>query len=226
MANRLRWCSHRACLNLDCRADLIWWEVFVQDWNGVGLFPSLPQGHTIISDALGSWGCGAYCQETSQWLQLNRLQSWASINIAVKELLPIFLCAAIWGLQWHGSTVLFYCNNEAVVSRLSSLSAREPYMRHLLCCLFFFEARFRFEHRARHIAGKLNTAADAISCNFSLCPQAPLHPTPIQKVLTDFLMDSSITWTSPHWRALFGDILQAVLHPEPDLHTLQPSTDI
>lgn len=91
---------------------------------------------------------------------------------------------------------------------------------------FFFEARFRFKHRARHIAGKLNTAADAISCNFSLCPQAPLHPTPIPKVLTDFLMDSSITWTSPHWRALFGDILQAVLHPEPDLHTLQPSTDI
>ena len=122
---------------------------------------------------MGSWGCGAYCQETSQWLQLHWPQSWASINIAVKELLPIFLCAAIWGLQWHGSTVLFYCDNEAVVSRLSFLSAREPYMCHLLCCLFFFEARFRFEHRARHIAGKLNTAADAISCNFFLCPQAP-----------------------------------------------------
>ena len=128
MAKRLRRRSHRARLNLDCRADLIWWEVFVQDWNGVGLFPSLPQGHTIISDALGSWGCGAYCQETSQWLQLHWPQSWASINIAVKELLPILLCAAIWGPQWHGSTVLFYCDNEAVVSCLSSLSAREPYM--------------------------------------------------------------------------------------------------
>ena len=48
-------------LNKGFRADLAWWQCFVQDWNGVSFLPtptSLPVC-MVASDASGWWGCGA-----------------------------------------------------------------------------------------------------------------------------------------------------------------------
>lgn len=102
-------------------------------------------------------------------------------NNAAKELLQIFLGAALWGSTWAGTLVLFKSDNQAVISALSSRSARDPHISHLLRCLFFFEAHFKFEHHAQHIAGRDNSAADALSCNrlsdfLSIYPQAPSVP--------------------------------------------------
>ena len=119
----------------------------------------------MLSDASGSWGCGAFCLELLEWFQASWPPSWASHCIAAKELFPIIVGAAIWGHGWSGSTVLFKCDNIAVVQALSSRAAQDPMLSHLLRCLFFFEAYFRFEHRASHIAGHENGAADVLSRN-------------------------------------------------------------
>ena len=50
----------------------------------------------LISDASGSWGCGAFAC-TGQWFQLKLPESWHDVHITVKELLPIVLAAAVWG---------------------------------------------------------------------------------------------------------------------------------
>jgi len=65
--------NHRARLNLEARADLEWWFQFGLNWNGTSLMKSLatsenPQ-ETLLSDASGSWGCGATWSE--RWFQLN-----------------------------------------------------------------------------------------------------------------------------------------------------------
>ena len=155
--------AHKVRLNGGCRADISWWATFVQNWNGIAMFPQLPMGPKLISDASGSWGCGAYCPGEGTWFQLRWPQSWAVVNIAAKELLPIVAAAAIWGKAWNGMVIQVHSDNQAVVACLASRSARDPLLVHLLRCLFFFEAHFRFEHRAQHISGKLNTAADALS---------------------------------------------------------------
>ena len=206
--------DHKVRLNVGCRADVAWWATFIQDWNGVGLFPNLPSGTTIVSDASGSWGCGGYNLGTNQWFQLQWPPSWAGVNIAVKELIPIVVSAALWGHEWAGSAVLFRSDNQAVIACLSSRSARDPHLSHLLRCLFFFEAHFEFEHRAKHIAGRENKAADALSRNnanefLSLVPQAPHSAQQLPKALPDLLWDRSITWTSPRWKSLFASILLA-----------------
>ena len=214
-SKRPRCSSHRVRLNASCRADIAWWATFISEWNGIALFPTLPTGPSIISDASGSWGCGAYTPQSFCWFQLQWPQEWVPVNIAVKELLPIVMGAALWGQSWEGSQVLFRSDNQAVVSALSTRSTRDPHMAHLLRCLFFFEAHFRFEHRAQHIAGKLNLAADALSRNrlsdyFCLCPQAPQSPTPVPSSLKELMMDKSLNWTSPRWRSLFENILREV----------------
>ena len=136
-------------LNLDCRADLAWWSTYTENWNGIALFPGLPIGPTLVSDTSGTWGCVAYNETSLNWFQFQWPQSWTPVNISAKELVPILISAAVWGATWRGTTVLFLSNNQAVITCLSKQTAHAALMAHLLRCLFFFEAHFRFEHRSR-----------------------------------------------------------------------------
>ena len=70
---------------------------FIDGWIGVALFPGLPTGPTVVSDTSGSWGCGAFCEPSVNWFQLEWYPSWRSVNIAAKELVPIVISAAVWG---------------------------------------------------------------------------------------------------------------------------------
>ena len=106
---------------------------------------SSPQ-HVVVSDASGSWGCGAYSGR--QWFQL----CWSGSDvrgetIMVKELIPIVIAAAVWGRLWGDHTVQCKCDNQAVVAVICSRTAKLPMIMHLLRCLFFFEAHFNFTFR-------------------------------------------------------------------------------
>ena len=88
---------HMVRLNLRCKADIAWWLSFVQGWNGVSFLPNLQVGASVVADASGSWGCGAYSCRTLEWFQLPWPSSWDGICIATKELLPLVIAAAVWG---------------------------------------------------------------------------------------------------------------------------------
>ena len=122
-----------------------------------------PQSPCVVSDASGSWGCGAYLAGRGSWFQLPWPLDWSESSITVKELLPIVVAAAIWGREWSCKVVVFRCDNMAVVQILNAMAARDLRLTHLLSVLCFIEAHFQFEHRARHVAGRDNVAADALS---------------------------------------------------------------
>ena len=84
--------------------------------------------------------------ESGQWFQIQWPKSWAPVNIAVKELLPVVAGAEIWGSGWKGMVVLIQSDNQAVVSCLSSHSSRDHHFSHMLRCLSFFEAHFKFDY--------------------------------------------------------------------------------
>ena len=147
-------------------------------------------------------------------------QSWQCVNIAVKEMLPLVVGAAIWGSRWEGHRVSFLSDNLAVVNVLTARSAKDPHIMHLLRCLFFFEAHFKFEHVAQHVPGKMNTAADALSRNrssefHSIYPQAQQCPSSIPHPLLTMVLGPTQTWTSPSWREMFLRTLQEVCHRQP-----------
>ena len=60
----------------------------------------------LTSDALGRWGCGAFCGR--EWFQLQWPERVQASNITVKELVPIVLAAALWGSGWKGKCVMSY----------------------------------------------------------------------------------------------------------------------
>ena len=198
---------HHVRLTTDCRSDLQWWAAFLPLWNGRSILPPAEPSHTLTSDASGAWGCGAV-SEQGHYFQLKWPESWASVNIAVKEMVPVVIAVAIWGSQWSTHTVLVRSDNMAVVYALASGSARDTRLMHLLRCLHFFSAHHQICIRAKHLAGVLNCAADALSRDnlslfFQCTPQAASEPTPIPQQLVHMLVLQCPDWTSDSWRRMF-----------------------
>ena len=129
----------RVRLNTHCRADIAWWSSFVSDWNGIRMFPVWRPGPTVVSDASGSWGCGAFCLPSTEWFQLQWSPEWQLLHISAKELLPMVVSAAIWGDQWEGQSVRFLSDNQATVSVLVGRTARDAHItRYFLFCPILF----------------------------------------------------------------------------------------
>ena len=209
---------HHVHMDGIARADLLWWRYFLQSWNGTMFFPYSPvtQVH-VHSDASGSFGCGALLTQSS-WFQLRWPHSWDSIDITTKELLPVVLAAAVWGREWRHQSVCFHTDNMGVVAILQKRSARHPVALHLLRCLYFYAAFFRFDYVAHHVPGVVNVAADAISRNnltlfSSLFPQA--MQVSIPQPLQDLLVVQRPDWGSRHWTSLFASTLQTPSLPPP-----------
>ena len=195
---------HHIRLNQEFHSDLMWWAAFVTHWNGTSLLinPNQAQQVALISDASGSWGCGAWC--STKWFQLQWDQHASPLQIAVKELIPIILAAAIWGQSWQGQRVTSHCDNMAVVTILNSQYSKERVLMHLLHCLFFMEAHCQFNMSAIHLPGEENTSADDLSRNRlvtfrSRLPQADEHPSPIPDSLLQWLFRQQVDWTSHSW---------------------------
>ena len=222
--------EHHIRLNSAARADILWWHLFAADWNGISMLwdigKLLPE-FTILSDASGSWGCGAYWN--GQWFHLQWPVYLQSLNIPTKELIPVVIAAVLFGKQWQGHLVQFTVDNMAVVHVLTATYSKDPHLMHLIRILVFIAARFNFWFIAKHIEGRANTLADDLSRNnmvhfFTQVPQARCYsPPPIPDSLVELLGSQHLDWTSTSWIRLFGFTMNQLCPPLPTRPTKQPN---
>ena len=102
-------------------------------------------------------------------------------------------------------------------------------LMHLLRCLTFYSAYFRFTMKATHIPGTLNTAADAISHNniplfLSLVRHTQQFAIP--QPLVDLLVTRRPDWGSQAWTHLFVNSLSRDLPQQPVQSTAPAGADI
>ena len=83
---------------------------------------------------------------------------WRDLNIAYTVLINILAALKVWHRQWAGSSVLVRCDNEAVVSVLTTGKTRDPVMAKYVRNIFLW-----LSGRVIHIAGCLNPVADLLS---------------------------------------------------------------
>ena len=223
-SRRVQALDHHVHLNALARADLIWWRVFLELWNGSALIPPPSPSLRLTSDASGSWGCAAIFQE--QWFKLEWPADWARASIAEKELAPIVIALGIWGSYWYGHKVCALCDNNSVVCAVNKKSARDPCLARLLRVLCLLGALLEVTIVARHLPGAQNTSADALSRNrinlfFSINPQASPSPSPIPQPLLDLVLNRSLQCTSQRWTSLLTNTLASVSLPPRALPMLQ-----
>ena len=214
LLSRFERIDHMIRLNAAFRADMEWWHVFAEKWNGVSMLRNVAYQSPSVeiwSDASGSWGCGAFWGP--QWFQV-QWSGWPGFtgaSIAAKELLPIIVATAIWGPSWRGATVLCHCDNEAVVAAVKSGYCRDPTLAHMLRCLLFLETKYDASLSAIHVPGIENGAADSISRNnlpqfFDLLLQAHQNPCKVPDNLVSHLIRDR-PWTSDDWKSWLGTLL-------------------
>ena len=69
----------------------------------------------LLSDTSGSWGCEAI--RNSHWFQIQWLDQWSAANIAIKEMQPIVVAAAVWGRpKWDSQYAPCRCDNTTIVA--------------------------------------------------------------------------------------------------------------
>ena len=168
---------------------------------------------TVVSDASGSWGCGAFCN--SHWFQISWSHDTSLHSIAFLELLPIVVAGIVWGKQWKNCQVRALCDNQAVVEVIRSRYSRDDNLMHLLRCLFFVEAKHSFMFIPEHIPGKHNSIADKLSrdrMSTSLLQEMSLdsHPTVVPQVIASVLLDTNLDWLSKTWRDSFNSMFSKV----------------
>ena len=201
---------HHIHLNTDFRSDMAWWSNFAKFWNGVALI--IPQGtleHVVTSDASGSWGCGAWYN--TEWFQIPWDDMTQSLQITVKEMIPIIVATCIWGhsWSWSRSRVIARCDNAAVVAVLNSRYSKDKLLMQMLRCLFFIEAIHNFKIQGLHIPGSLNDLADDLSRNnlsnfLSKMDRHEPHASKLPPSLLQWLLHPTRDWTLPHWMQQFS----------------------
>ena len=218
--------DHWVHLNSATRADLAWWSTFLGFWNGKSFMPPSGRPLFITSDASGSWGCGAAYE--NMWFQLQWTESWKSLPIAPKELVPIVIAVILWGPHLVGRHICCLCDNAAVVAVVNKGAARDHALSHLLRLLAFAVAVLDITLTARHLPGAQNASADALSRNnlqlfLSLNPQASPVPAVIPPQLRELVFNRELRWISPNWTALLSASWEAALRLPPALPTAQPN---
>ena len=205
---RFRRDDHWIRLNAATRSDLMWWQKYMEGWNGISMMPKVaPMANPLQSDASGSWGCGAvWGSQWFQWAWEGPSKEWA---IAPKELLPILFAMVVWGRQWCGQRVICQCDNAAVVAVINTGRAKDTVLMHLLRCMFFVAAQLHLHIQATHVPGCTNLAADALSRNdfarfLQVVPQATRDPEAIPKTLVELVVMEQPDWTSARWAQLFS----------------------
>lgn len=217
-------------LNRGFRADIAWWQTFIDQWNGISFLWTPDSLATICatSDASGRWGCGAWYGK--EWFQLQWGPNTCDLPIAVKELLPIVIGCAIWGHNWGNHRIVWRCDNQVVVGCLKTRTSKNQSLMHLIRNLVFIEARLGFHLHVEYIDTHSNHLADDLSRDrlfsfLSKVPQASPTPTRIPLPLVDLLLDQQADWISPLWRPLFNTTLNMAWHSPHRDPTMQQRND-
>ena len=186
---------HHIKLNMGFYRDIEMWKMFIDQWNGKGLFLS-PLWDTsdtlsLFTDASGSLGYGGIFQ--NRWFQGHWLTSQQlgkqGISILWQELYAINVAFHLWGPHWTSKRIQFHCDNQGVVEVINSRRSKVPRVMELVRDLTLCTLRHHFYFRAVHVPGSNNNIADSLS-RFQmerfhqLAPHANITPDPIPTSLS------------------------------------------
>ena len=155
---------HPVQLNHSFRSDRVWWDTFLESWNGIAFLQlselKTPDQH-LFTDAAGSFGYGGPWD--GNWFQYCWSQAFATERIPQQELLLIVMACMLWGRQWQGQHICCHCDNMALVQVVNSGYSMDKQLMRFIGCLFIAAAHWQLLVHAVHIAGEENIAANALS---------------------------------------------------------------
>lgn len=149
----------------EAKLDMKLWLTFLQRYNGKSMFINdvFVSNKTLdlYTDAAQSKGFGAYYG--CRWFNGSFPDDWKSLNIMTLEFYPIILALEVWGHLWKNHSILFFTDNEALVSVINRQSSKDNTVMYMVRHLVLRCLELNILFRAKHIAGSKNSLADFLS---------------------------------------------------------------
>ena len=98
----------------------------------------------------------------TKWLPHQTLDT-KNISIDWQELYAIVVACYIWSSVWAQKRIIFYCDNQAVVSIINSKRSKSTRIMDLVRALTLKTMKYNFYFKAVHVPGHSNDIADSIS---------------------------------------------------------------
>ncbi|XP_060562711.1 uncharacterized protein LOC132722259 isoform X1 [Ruditapes philippinarum] len=187
---------HRLRVNTGIKRDLRMWLSFFENHNGISAFHDRfwvsNEEVQLYTDSAGGLGCGFGIFYCNHWCQAKWPKAWhernITSNITVLELFPIWIAINIWGKELMNKKIKFYCDNEAVVHILNTLTSKSELVMCIVRALTLKCLKFNILLKAKHIPGSRNEICDALSrfqaTKFrELAPEADLCPVVVPQSL-------------------------------------------
>ena len=146
-------------ITADFKQDLKWFNTFLPIYNGVTFFKHVPS-KLVHLDACPN-GLGAIYDHQVYAMQLPH--EWTSKNIAYLEMINILVAVKVWHVQWANLSVMIKCDNQAVVSVLSTGRTRDQTLATYARNIFMWLSAFNIDMKIVHVSGKLNPVVDLLS---------------------------------------------------------------
>ena len=152
-------------LTRNVKNDLRMWQEFLSSFNGKSLFldDHWSNNHklNLYTDASGAIGFGAIFG--LDWCYGKWPATWRNYNIAILEFYPIVLSLYLWGHKMHNQCIIFFTDNEALVSVINKQTSKDSGLMSLVRKMVLVSLEHNILFRAKHIAGSRNILADSLS---------------------------------------------------------------
>lgn len=159
----LRAPHHFVRLNSEVKADLDVWYKFLVEFNGKSFLLddnwNTSTQLNLYTDAAGSLGFGAIFG--NHWCHGAWPNNWLTYNIAVWELYPIVLSLYLWGQHMENQSILFFTDNEALVSVINKQTCRDKTLMFFVRKMVLVCLQRNILFKAKHTPGVQNKLADS-----------------------------------------------------------------
>ena len=182
---------HKIRITQGAKADLGMWLVFLRDYNGVSLIPDQmwvdERDLEFFTDASGSIGFGGFF--AGRWFQGHWPANFGnSHSITFLEFFPVVVAVVLWAPLLSGKRIILRSDNEAVVAILNKQTSKCIHVMKLVRFMVLQCLKYNLLFSAKHIPGKLNNIADALSrfqeSRFrEAAPHAEVFATPVPDFL-------------------------------------------
>lgn len=155
---------HRVRLNQSAKEDMRMWLVFIEQFNGKSLFLSDTWATSeILRFYTDASQLGFSAIFNRRWFYGTWPVGFENYHITIKELFPIVLAVETWGHLLQNQCIEFYTDNEAVSKIINRQTSKDATLMKLLRQLVLRTLKYNILFRSRHIFGRLNNSADALS---------------------------------------------------------------
>ena len=189
--------DHHININSEAREDIRWWVDLLPQLKTHSLIPechlTTSDDLKLFTDASSKIAFGAIFG--CRWIQHRWTESErANMSIDVMELFAIVAAILTFGHEWEGKRIVVMTDNLPITQLWESGSSPTKALMFLIRRLYLVAAKNGFSVALKHIFGKTNCVADAIS-RFQmprfrhLVPEADAFPTTLPRAVTETLVD-------------------------------------